>query len=66
MFRTFPAKSTAAIKQEFYGPHFSLFASDVANQQDLAGHLEKSPDKKDVALDFIRPILNKGIESADL
>ena len=68
LFTSFPAKSTAVLKQEFYGPHFALFAADVVNQEtsvpDLACHLKKSPDKKEVALNFVRGILNKGIEKS--
>ena len=68
LFEAFPPKSTAVLKQEFYGPHFALFASDVVNQQssvpDLTHHLEKAPDKKEVALDYIRQMLNKGIEKS--
>lgn len=68
LFETFPQKSTAVLKQEFYGPHFALFASDVVNQNtsppNLAQHLEKSPEKKEQAMSFIRQIINKGIEKS--
>ena len=72
LFSTFPPKSTAILKQEFYGPHFALFAADVVNQEsttasgvpDLASHLKKSPDKKEVTLHFVRGILNKGIDKS--
>lgn len=69
LFQTFPNKSTAILQQEFYGPHFALFAADALNQPggqtlNLAVHLSKSPDKKEAALDFIKRILEKGIEKS--
>ena len=89
IFQTFPHKSTAALKQEFYGPHFALFAADVVvppqltakddktdddksasvvvgsgGIPDLAFHLKRSPDKKEVALAFVRNILNRGMDKS--
>lgn len=68
LFQAFPNKATNVLKQEFYGPHFALFAQDVVNKDskvpDLACHLETSPDKRDVALNYIRAMLNKGIEKS--
>lgn len=69
LFQSFPNKSTAVLQQEFYGPHFALFAADVAQgtggtPTTLATHLSKSPDKKEAALSFIKKILEKGIEKS--
>jgi len=63
LFSTFPPKATAPLKQEFYGPHFSLFASDeTKSQPTLASNLETAPDKKAVTLEFVVSILNKAME----
>jgi len=65
LFSTFPPKATAILKQEFYGPHFSLFAADdgtVKNIPSLMSNLNDAPQKKDVTLEFVVSILNKGIE----
>ena len=65
LFNTFPPKSTAMLKQEFYGPHFSLFAAgDVTNTTtpSLVSNLKAAPDKTAVTLEFVVSILNKGIE----
>lgn len=74
LFQTLPNKSTAVLKQEFYGPHFALFASDLLNTQkhdnkgisipDLSHHLKQSPDKKEMTLTYVRNILNKGMEKS--
>ena len=32
LFQTFPPKDTNILKQEFYGPHFSIFAADILEQ----------------------------------
>ena len=55
----------AMLKQEFYGPHFSLFAAgDVTNTTtpSLVSNLKAAPDKTAVTLEFVVSILNKGIE----
>ncbi|CAB9516634.1 Pumilio homolog 3 [Seminavis robusta] len=72
--QTFPNKSTAPLRQEFYGPQLSLFVNDLAaasagtNNQtpDLAFHFQNLNDKKkETALTFIRnQILEKGIEKS--
>lgn len=64
LFSTFPSKSTAQLKQELYGPHFTLFASgDLSTTNPtLASNLEALPEKRDIALEFVLSILNKGIE----
>lgn len=64
LFSTFPPKSTAPLKQEFFGPHFSLFASDEvkSSHPTLASNLEAAPEKKTVTLEFVVSILNKAME----
>lgn len=65
LFNTFPPKTTAMLKQEFYGPHFSLFAAGdvtVSAAPSLVGNLKTAPEKKSVTLEFVVSILNKGIE----
>jgi pumilio family protein 6 len=75
VFRNFPPKITAPLKQEFYGPHFALFAADVVNTPTsdgskkstiptLESNLKIAPDKKEPALEFILSILNKCIEKS--
>ena len=66
VFGNFSAKSTAALKQEFYGPHFSLFGagdtSDGSRQHTLVSNLKSQPDKKEVTLEFVLNILKKGLD----
>jgi pumilio family protein 6 len=66
LFTNIPAKQTVILKQEFYGPHFSLFAADVtaedASVPTLESNLKSAPTKKEVTLDFVRHLVNKGIE----
>jgi pumilio homology domain family member 6 len=65
LFNTFPPKTTAMLKQEFYGPHFSLFAAGdvtISAAPSLVGNLKTAPEKKAVTLEFVVSILNKGIE----
>jgi pumilio family protein 6 len=61
LFSTFSTKASAPLKQELYGPHFSLFG-DETNHAALASNLEIAPDKKQVTLEFILGILNKALE----
>lgn len=69
LFQTFPPKDTAVLKQEFYGPHFALFAADTLQQlgsqhqaPTLASNLALTPEKKDVTLEIVRHLVNKGME----
>lgn len=68
LFQTLTPKQTAVLKQELYGPHFALFASsDLQQKQNnkvptLASNLEQAPEKKQVTLDFVRQLVNKGME----
>lgn len=73
LFRTFPPKITAPLKQEFYGPHFALFATDLLNAPSdktkttiptLESNLKSAPDKKEPSLEFVLSILNKCIEKS--
>ncbi len=61
-----PPKATAPLRQEFYGPHFSLFAQDVTGRTTtttLKTHLDNATTEtqKVGALRFVRDILNKGM-----
>ena len=67
LFSTFPPKSTALLKLELYGPQFALFASgDLSNVNSnhptLEKVIEQQPKKRDVALEYVLGILNKGME----
>jgi len=67
---TFPAKITAHLKLELYGPQFALFASgDLSaststNNPTLQSIIKEQPDKKEVAVQNILNIINKGIEKS--
>ena len=60
-FPPFLVKATAPLKQELYGPHFSLFADETSHAS-LASNLEIAPEKKQVTLEFVLGILNKALE----
>jgi pumilio family protein 6 len=62
LFSNFSPKATAPLKQEFYGPHFSLFADETNAHPTLASNLELTPEKKDVTLEFVVSMLNKAME----
>lgn len=62
LFSTFSPKATAPLKQEFYGPHFSLFAAETNAHPTLVSNLELIPEKKEVTLEFLVSILNKAME----
>jgi pumilio homology domain family member 6 len=59
---------------ELYGPHVTLFGTnfDTATEEQkvnkgnkrltLSDHLARMPDKKDIILDFVRNLVNKGME----
>lgn len=67
LFSNMTAKQTVMLKQEFYGPHFALFANDamlLSDNPSLESNLALAPDKKDVTLDFVRHLVNKGIEKS--
>ena len=70
LFLTLPPKSTASLKQEFYGPHFSLFVKDFLQTSSsevkvptLQSNLEiaKTDMQKNSATEFVKGILNKGM-----
>eukprot|EP00536_Pseudo-nitzschia_multiseries_P007608 jgi/Psemu1/196086/e_gw1.181.78.1 len=63
IFLNLPSKLTAPLKQEFYGPHFSLFAKDLTNVPDLKSNIEsaKTETQKKSAIDFVQAIINKGM-----
>lgn len=67
LFATFSPKSTALLKLELYGPQFALFSSGEfsnadSNHPTLQKLLEDQPDKRDVAIEHVLGIVNKGIE----
>jgi pumilio family protein 6 len=69
LFLTMTAKQTVMLKQEFYGPHFALFAGDKLLEDSsqlptLESNLALAPEKKDVTLDFVRHLVNKGVEKS--
>lgn len=67
LFATFPTKSTTKLKLEVYGPRFTLF-NDSGSMSNSSSHptlrtiLKDQPSGKDVALQSLLSIINKGIE----
>jgi pumilio homology domain family member 6 len=63
LFLNLPPKKTASLKQEFYGPHFSLFARDTKGVPTLESNLKSATTEtqKESAIDFVKGILNKGM-----
>jgi pumilio family protein 6 len=65
-FSTIPAKQTHALRQEFYGPHFSLFADATLIQTKtptLQSNIDLHPDKKEAACDFVlNNLVQKGLD----
>mmetsp|Transcript_22161 Transcript_22161/g.25227 ORF Transcript_22161/g.25227 Transcript_22161/m.25227 type:complete len:635 (-) Transcript_22161:86-1990(-) len=64
LFSTLSSKQTRALRQEYYGPHFSLFndnAEEIGNT--LAENLKRQPQHEAVSREFLyRNILSKGME----
>lgn len=58
-----PPKDTGMLKQEFFGPHFSLFAVDVKGVPTLKSNLDsaKTENQKESALNFVKDIITKCI-----
>lgn len=63
LFLNLTPKQTASLKQEFYGPHFSLFAQELSSVPTLASNLEKAKTEtqKKSAIDFVQGLINKGM-----
>lgn len=63
LFLIFPTKATLSLKQELYGPHFSLFSHELKTTPTLKGNLDsaKTETQKEAALSFVRDILLKGM-----
>ena len=63
LFLNLSPKQTAPLKQEFYGPHFSLFAQDVSSASSLKTCVDnaKTETQKKSAIDFVQAIINKGM-----
>jgi pumilio family protein 6 len=71
VFQKLPPKQTSVLKQEFYGPQFALFASDTVREQGdkvptLKSNILAAPDKKQVTIDHVRRIVNRGLEKQQL
>jgi pumilio family protein 6 len=65
IFSTMTPKQSAVLKQEFYGPHFALFALDLPRNDavpTLATNIAEAPEKKEATLIFVRNLINKGME----
>eukprot|EP00980_Cylindrotheca_fusiformis_P015430 scaffold4343_cov144-Cylindrotheca_fusiformis.AAC.8 len=62
IFLNIPAKETASLKQEFYGPHFSLFARDLPGIPTLESNLKNATteNQKVAAISFVKDIVTKG------
>jgi pumilio family protein 6 len=63
LFFNFPPKATATLKQELYGPHFSLFTQGLPGVPTLKSFLEsaKTDTQKEGAITFVKDIINKGM-----
>ena len=63
LFLNLSPKQTASLKQEFYGPHFSLFTQNLSNVPTLKSNIDsaKTDTQKKSAIDFVRAIINKGM-----
>jgi pumilio family protein 6 len=63
LFLNLPSKETAGLKQEFYGPHFSLFSKDLSGVPTLKSNLESATtnNQKEGAIKFTKDIISKGI-----
>lgn len=73
LFAEFPAKATAPLKLELYGPQYALFSSAVPRPTDngqaptlptLAAFIEEHPDKLEPTLTHLQNILQKGLDKA--
>lgn len=58
-----PPKATMSLKQELYGPHFSLFVQDIKTTPTLKSNLESATTEtqKEAAIKFVKDILSKGM-----
>ena len=63
LFLNFPSKALAPLKQEFYGPHFSLFSRGMTDASTLKHIIEKAQTEtqKEAAKSFVKDILTKGM-----
>jgi pumilio homology domain family member 6 len=63
MFQHLPPKALSDLKQEFYGPHFSLFAEELTGPTTLENNLKnaKTDTQKEAAMNFVKDLLNKGM-----
>jgi len=63
LFLELPSKSVLPLKQEFYGPHFSLFVQDLKSAPTLKTILETATTEtqREAAMKFVKEILTKGM-----
>jgi len=69
LFVTLPTKATVPLKQEFYGPHFSLFAASVPTDGPISPTLmsnlkDASENQKKSAIAFVKDIVSKSIQKS--
>ena len=64
LFTALAPKQTASLKQELYGPHFALFANSTEGGSSLTTNLERLPDKKPQTLEFVKNLLQKGMDKS--
>lgn len=64
LFSTFSSKQTKSFRQEFYGPHFSIFAQDGEEMGNtLCDNIAKKPQHKEAACEYVdKHVIQKGIE----
>ena len=63
LFLNLSSKETASLKQEFYGPHFSLFVRNISGVPTLKSNLESATTDKqrESATSFVKDLITKGI-----
>mmetsp|Transcript_12654 Transcript_12654/g.18594 ORF Transcript_12654/g.18594 Transcript_12654/m.18594 type:complete len:572 (+) Transcript_12654:89-1804(+) len=64
LFSTFSSKQTKSFRQEFYGPHFSIFAQDGEEMGNtLCENIAKKPQHKEAACEYVQKhVISKGID----
>jgi len=63
LFSTLSSKQTKPLRQEFYGPHFSLFSTDTEMGGTLKENLAKQPQHETTSCEYLHHhILSKGME----
>jgi len=62
IFLNLSSQKSYTLKEELYGPHFSVFVDEEQKSKTLADKLKAQPTKKDATLQFVQRLIDKGIE----